>query len=368
MNDLTVLSHQSVRDIARGAAVLSTGGGGDPYIGRLMAEQAIADNGPVALIDPADLPDEAFVILVGMIGAPAVIVEKLPAADQATQVLAAAAAYLGRPLTHIGCIEAGGINSMIPIAAAARARLPLIDADGMGRAFPEIQMLLPTLEGIPATPMILADEKGNTLIINAIDNHWSEQFARPATVQMGGSAMMALYPMSGRQIKSAMVPKTLSLAYRIGRRIDHARQTHADPVAAVIDEMNGFELLSGKIIDVARRTTAGFVRGQARIDGVDRWRGQQITLDFQNEHLLARRNDHVVASTPDLICVLDSDTAEPVTTESMRYGQRVSVLGVPCLPRWRRPDGLALVGPRYFGYDHDYVAVEQIADNSAIKA
>ena len=38
-------------------------------------------------------------------------------------------------------IEAGGVNSLLPLALAARLGLPVIDADGMGRAFPELQMV-----------------------------------------------------------------------------------------------------------------------------------------------------------------------------------------------------------------------------------
>jgi DUF917 family protein len=67
----------------------------------------------------------------------------------------------------------------------------------------------------------------------------------------------------------------------------------------------------------------------------------------------------VLASVPDLIIVLDSETAEPVTTEDIRYGFRVTVISAPCDPRWRTPAGLALVGPRYFGYDFDYRPVEE---------
>ncbi|ONI88984.1 hypothetical protein ALI144C_05640 [Actinosynnema sp. ALI-1.44] len=61
-----------------------------------------------------------------------------------------------------------------------------------------------------------------------------------------------------------------------------------------------------------------------------------------------------MTSTPDLICVLDNETGEPVTTEGMRYGNRVAVLGVPCDSRWATEEGLRLTGPRAFGYDHDY--------------
>ena len=60
-----------------------------------------------------------------------------------------------------------------------------------------------------------------------------------------------------------------------------------------------------------------------------------------------------------LITVLDVETGEPITTEALRYGFRVAVLGIPCDSRWRTPDGLRLVGPGYFGYSIEYVPVEQ---------
>ena len=37
--------------------------------------------------------------------------------------------------------EVGGMNSIEPLLVGARLGLPVIDADGMGRAFPELQVL-----------------------------------------------------------------------------------------------------------------------------------------------------------------------------------------------------------------------------------
>ena len=58
------------------------------------------------------------------------------------------------------------------------------------------------------------------------------------------------------------------------------------------------------------------------------------------------------------ITVIDSHTAQTVTTERLRYGQRVSVIAFPCDPIWRSPRGLEIAGPRAFGYDFEYVPVE----------
>lgn len=357
----TFLDEAGLVDLASGAAVLGSGGGGDPYVGRLLAQRAIELNGPVEVVGPQDLPDDAFVLLVGMMGAPSVIVEKLPSGSETREVIAAVEHAVGRKVTHIAGVEVGGINSMIPIAAAAINGLPLVDADGMGRAFPELQMLLPTLDRIATTPMALADEKGNVVTLRTHTNAWAERLARTATVEMGASATMAMYPMTGAQVRQSLIPGTLGLAREIGRALRECRDEHGDPAAALRQVMSGVELCRGKITDVTRRTEGGFMRGTATLLGLDEWQGSQLQLEFQNEHLVARRDGEVVASVPDLICIVDAADGTPVTTESLRYGFRVAVIGAPCHARWRTPEGLALVGPGYFGYDHDFRPVEELA-------
>jgi DUF917 family protein len=346
-------------DLAIGAAILGTGGGGNPYIGTLLAKQAIREYGPVELVAVEEVPDDALVVPSAMMGAPTVMVEKIPRGDEIIRAFEALQDYLGRSITHTVSIEAGGLNSTTPFSVAARMDIPLVDADGMGRAFPEIQMVTPTMYGVSATPMALADEKGNTVILETIDNRWTERFARSVTIDMGASAMIALYSLSGRQLKEAMVPGTLGLAEELGRLLRETRASHADPVQAIVDRLAGFRIFKGKIADVERRTEAGFAKGEARIEGVGDDADSVLALRFQNEHLVAIRDGAIVASVPDLIVVLDAESGNPITTEELRYGYRVTVLATPCDSRWRTDAGLALAGPRYFGYDLDYVPVEE---------
>ena len=355
---MRLMHPENLEDLAVGAAVLGTGGGGDPYIGKLMAIQAIREYGPVQLMSPDELDDDALVVPSAMMGAPTVMVEKIPSGQEIIHAFESLQAYLGRKIDATVSIEAGGLNSTTPFGVAAQMGIPLIDADGMGRAFPEIQMVTCTLHGVSATPMSLADDKGNSALLNTISNRWTETFARTVTVDMGASAMIALYAMSGKQLKEAMVPHTITLAETIGRAIREARANHADPVRAVLNLTDGFEIFKGKISDVERRTVAGFARGEASFQGIDEYEGSHLTLQFQNEHLVAIQDGEIVVSVPDLITVLDYETGEPITTEGLRYGFRTVILGMPCTPKWRTPEGLALVGPGYFGYDIDFVPVE----------
>lgn len=352
MREITL---DNLADIARGAGILGTGGGGDPHIGMLLAREAIREHGPVRVVDIADVPADATVVPISGMGAPTVLLERVPNGREELAALRALEKHLGRPATHIAPIEVGGVNSMLPIACAAQAGLPLVDGDAMGRAFPEAQMVLPGLIGVSNSPMALADDKGNTIIVEAVDNHAAERIARAVCVELGCQISCADTVLRGDQLADGLVPATLTLAERLGAAVREARAAHTDPVSAARTMLSGIPLLTGKVVDVGRRTEGGFARGRARLEGIGDDTGSVLELDFQNEHLLATRDGETVATTPDLICVLDSETGDPVTTESLRYGLRVSVLAAPCDPRWTSPGGLALAGPRYFGYESEYL-------------
>ncbi|MEV4318892.1 DUF917 domain-containing protein [Actinocrispum sp. NPDC049592] len=342
-----------VDDIARGAAILGAGGGGDPYTGRLLAEAAIEQHGPVSVVDIVEVTPDAVVVPVSFMGAPTVSTEKLPSGQEAIVALRTLENVAGLKATHLVPIEIGGMNSVIPVAAAAETGLPLVDGDAMGRAFPEAHMVLPTLIGVSCTPMVIVDDKGNSMVLDTVTNQWAERIARAVCAEAGCSVFTVDTVLRGDQLADGLVPGTLGLAQRLGETV----RVSMDPVQSVVDTLGGRVLITGKVADVDRRTSGGFVRGEARIEGTGEDRGSVLRLSFQNEHLLAERDGELLTSTPDLICVLDNETGEPVTTEGMRYGNRVAVLGVPCDRRWRTPEGLRLTGPRAFGYDHDYVSI-----------
>jgi DUF917 family protein len=343
-----------LEDIATGGAILGTGGGGDPYIGKLMAQQAIRKHGPVRLVDVEGFSDDALIAPVCMMGAPTVMTEKLPQGEEIVIALRKLEKFVGRKVDGLLCGEAGGINSTTPFVAAAATGLPLIDGDGMGRAFPELQMTTFGMYGVSATPMALGDDKGNSVILETIDNHWTERLARSATVDMGGSALLAFYSMSGAVARKAIVRGTLSLCADLGRKLREARAQHADPIEVLRAALGAEIIFNGRVRDVLRRTVGGFARGEAEVEGLDDYRGHKLRIAFQNEFLIVERDGETLLTTPDMVTLLEAETGNPVTADGMRYGIRVVALGYPCSHHWRTPKGLELVGPRYFGYDVDY--------------
>lgn len=357
---MRTLGIQEIEDIALGAALLGAGGGGDPYIGKLVALGAVKECGSVTLLDPEEIPDDALIVSIAMMGAPTILGEKAVGGLEYKALYETMSQYLGKKIFAFIPIEAGGVNSMLPIAACARLGLPLVDADGMGRAFPELQMVTFTIGGIEATPMALTDEKGNSVIFRTISNKWTEDLARAVTMSCGGSVSVCLYPVTGAQLKQYAVKNIVTRSQKLGEAIRTVKDIPGrTPEEHFFDFSNGYKLFRGKIADVMRETRGAFNFGKVVLDGIGEYRGHGAFVEFQNENLLASVDGKIVATVPDLICLVDMETFRPVTTDALKYGKRVLLIGLKCFEMWRTPAGLKLVGPRYFGCDTDYIPLEE---------
>ena len=219
--------------------------------------------------------------------------------------------------------------------------------------------------GVPGAPMAVSNEWGDSALIETADNRMLEWLARGLTIRMGGTSFIAEYAMDGATAKRTSVPGTLSLAIEIGACIRGAREAHADPFAALLKLLPstpyafGKIIFQGKIANLRRENTQGFAKGYARLAGLEGWTGT-MEIEIQNENLVARHDGEIKAIVPDLICVLDSETAEPITTETLRYGQRVTVMAVAVPPIMRTPEALAVFGPPGFGIDAPFTPIETL--------
>jgi DUF917 family protein len=349
------LDESNLRALAVGCAILGAGGGGDTKVGLLWALNAVREHGPVPVVDLDELEDDQLVMPCGGIGAPTVGIEKIDRGDEVLRIRPYVEELWGKPVVALLAAEIGGTNGMAPAAWGAVAGLPVVDADGMGRAFPEVPQVTMAVAGVSHNPAVMTDERGNVVIFRGIDGHWMERMERALAVEFGGQASSSEYQMTVAQAKTATVRGSVSLAVRIGQVLAEAEH---DPVAALAQAIDAAVLIAGKVVDVERRTTAGFVRGQVTVEGLGDDAGRTVRLEIQNENLVAIEGDVVHAMVPDIITVIDTEAGSAIQTERVRYGQRVSVIAFPCDPIWRTEAGLALAGPRAFGYDLEYVPVE----------
>jgi DUF917 family protein len=312
----------------------------------------------VSLLDPLDLADDDLVAVVSNMGAPLVGQERLTDPRTIARAVTMMEAYLGRRFRAVMSLEIGGGNAIQPFMAAALLDRPVVDADCMGRAFPEAQMTSFAIHDLRMDPLVLVDVRDNAVIVaQAASWKWMERLSRTACVAVGSIAATCKAPRTGKEVKECGILYSTSKAIRLGRTVQAARRAHGDPVAALVETEHGRLLFTGKIADVARRATEGFLRGTATVDGLGDFRGGRFELAFQNEFAVGWLDGIPCVTTPDLICVLDSVSGDAVGTETLRYGQRVSVIALPAPPVLLTPKGLAHVGPRAFGYDLDFQSV-----------
>ena len=263
--------------------------------------------------------------------------------------------YLGRPFRAVMSVEIGGGNAIQPFLVAAEMDLPVIDADAMGRAFPEAQMTSFAIGDLAMFPLTLADIRDNEVIITrAASWKWMERISRKACTEVGSIAATCKAPRSGREVKDWGILYTVTKAIGIGRAVEAARASHGDPIEAVLAREGGQRLFQGKVTDIARRTTEGFLRGGASVEGLDGDRGHDFRLEFQNEYAVGFLDGEPHVTVPDIITVMDSLSGEAIGTETLRYGQRVTVIVLPSPEVLTTPKGLEHVGPRAFGYDLDF--------------
>lgn len=352
MRQLTV---NDLEYLALGSAILGSGGGGDPAYDLLMARHEMEKYGPVTLLDLDDLNPDDLIVPVGFMGAPLVCIEKLPCGREFEELLRILEETLKRKPSAILSAEIGGANAFTPLTIAGRLNLPVVDADTLGRAFPQLQMSSCNLMGVPIAPAYLADSLGNTVMLNVSDANTLEKMARHVTVAMGSSCAVAMYLMDGTQAKQCVIPGSVSQAIAIGRCIHEARVRSVDPIKALLQEVGGVVLGTGSIVDINQSIKDGFLEGTATIMDKDGC----IDLLYQNEYLLARQQEKVLATTPDILMLMEVENGTPITSESLRYGLRVALVALPAPKIWQTPEGLKLVGPRFFGYEVDYVPITQ---------
>ena len=355
----------TLQDLSSGSVFLATGGGGDPYVAYLATEQVLKKHGHANLISIDDLADDAFVVAIGSVGAPTVSLELMQSIDEPSKALKAYEKHIGRKIDAVVSFEIGGANSLIPIIAAAEQSIPIVDGDGMGRALPEAQMMTFSIGNIPSTPSLAIDYEGNEVIFNTSSTRTYERHIRSITQAMGGMVTTVEHPMTGRELKQAIIPDTVSFSIELGRVL----RLHRGNAHAIITPLNRLfkqslygifcHLFTGKIVDYTTSIIGGYDIGIVTIESFN-GRGPQLTINIKNEYLVATIGEQIVASVPDLITVVDYETSTPINAERLRFGQRVTVFGTGCPDFYRQTQSLKVVEPRCFGFDFDFVPLENL--------
>lgn len=358
------IRRSDVTAFALGSAILGCGGGGNSYYGQLVAQRMLSADAAVRVIDVDEMPPDSFAITPAVVGAPLVALEKPPSMIALRAGLDSLTRQVHGKVTAFFAAEIGGLQCIFPLLLAARAGLPLLDGDGMGRAFPELQMTTFAIYGTtPGLPHALSSDRGMLPFPPISHDPPSpgeppgirfERAVRKVCTEEGGLIYLTS-AFDQKSLSRTLVRGSISLALRIGCAIQSVREAASDPVAAIVAAGDGRKLIAGKILDVERQFRSGHDWGTVRIDGVDEDRGRAAEIAFKNEYLIAKVDGDVALTVPDLIMLAETETGIPVSTDILRPGLRVTVLGMQASPLLKTAAALRSVGPGAFGYTLAYV-------------
>jgi len=362
-----VIKNEEIRDIIKGATFLGAGGGGSLRDGlRLLEELASAGKDEFKIVDPEEMDETRWAVMVAGIGAPKALEEGNfgPEALVAFSTMQKISFLSGKNIGYLMAGELGGFNTMVPLYTAALMDVPVIDADGNGRAVPELATGLYPIYNIPPVPLVMAGNNGDAMIIilnDPSDHHAAENIARHVSMAYGMSAAFCTWIVDRKMIEEYLVPKSITTCKNVGNVLRDADNS-AELTKRLQALLDARELFIGEISSIEMKTEGGFDFGITNINGVDAYSGKSLSISVKNENILARDgSDNVIATVPDLICLVNLESMTPLTNAETKKGQVVGIYGVSAPAKW-------LETPLGFGcwkhilekleYHGDYVSVK----------
>jgi DUF917 family protein len=363
---MRTLTLEDVKDVLAGFAVLGSGGGGSAAAALERVEATYRGGFAFRLAGLDELGPSARLACMGGIGALAVgqneAYDRLPRAEKHAAFLAieTLAAYLGAELDALMTAEIGVEALSDAWCPAAELGLPLVDADPIGRAVPEIQHSLFNLHGVPITPQAVATEVGDTLIVTKVAcDERSEALLRAMAVASGDVVYALDHPGTVAELRRALIPGAISLTQSIGRALRAAAAEGGDAAAAAALAGGGCVRFRGTIAAAETESRGGFTCGETRVTGSGDDAGSDYRIWLKNENLMSWRDGTVDVTTPDVITLLDEHGEVLLNPCDEAVGRPVAVVAVPAPAQLRTDEALALLGPRGFGFPVDYAPLDQ---------
>ena len=373
MRKKVLQSRQEVEDFVRGCTFYGVGGGGLPENGINSIMSEIEKGNEVGWIDPNDVSDDAITVCPFLMGSIAPHTEEVKKEmdgfgltnpqftekEQLAKAMEELADYLGVKFEAMVPIELGGANTPGGIAAGALNGIPSVDGDYTGRAIPEILQTTPYIAKKKIWPVSSFDAYGNKVIIDDVVNHrMVERIGKLIASGSYGLAGQAGFVLTGKEMKDLVVKGTMSECLELGKLIRESRENGLNPVDKTIKFLKGHLMATGKVVKKETDDKLGYYWGTYTIEGIGEFKNNEYKVWFKNENHMMWENEEPIITSPDVITIVDSKTGEPYPNPLLDVGAEVSVIGVKSREVFNNERGLSVLGPRYFGYDVDYISVD----------
>lgn len=310
---------EDVSALVTGATLLGCGGGGDPRPYFHVLNGCLGPDG-VQIYSP-DRFQESLIVPIGFVGATTAELEKLPGGDELPGAVNALLRWCGKSVDAVMSIEGGGVNGLSGLIASLQAGLPYVDADLMGRAMPRLDQFSWSALNRRITPCALCEPGGRIVVFDHVDAAALERQVRALLSASGGWAALALCPAPAAGLASSAILGSTRLALALGRRHESLPEAAA---RATVESVMGAVVIGAGLVHGIDRTSGPAMRSSLSI--IDEENGDVIRIEGASEYLLALVNGKAMAATPDLICVLDRRTCQPLSVGQVRTGTEVLVI------------------------------------------
>lgn len=354
---------EQVRDFVRGATILGTGGGGDPNEGLRLLEKVLSEGKKIKLVSLSEIDKESIIVVpyyVGTIAPDAKTRKPVRIQEPIKIAFREMERILGRKISAVLASELGGFNASLALYMGAYMDLPVVDGDLLGRAAPELHQCTVHIFGISMYPSVIVSETGNKVVIyeySDIDDY--EAIARYLSVLSGRFVAVVDTPLRIEDAEKAVIKNTMSICIKVGEAVRIARSKKIDPVEEVRKILDGWKIFEGIVESYQYRDEKGFLKGEAIVRGGGKYSGMKLKTWIMNEHLMVWINDKPVVMAPDLIMFLN-DEGEGITNSELKEGMKVNVIASRAPEVWRTENGLKYFSPRRFGFDIDYIPIEEL--------
>ena len=267
--------------------------------------------------------------------------------------------YLHKEPVAYLCLELGPRYVEV-LHHAAVAGKPLLDADTIGRAVPEITMSKLSLNNANLMGTVLTSHFGDVAILKRVMSiQRLEDIVRSFAIASGGGAGMAV-AMNGREMKKVLVKGSLSRCLNLGRELRKVPKDDPAGLQKLIHlKMGGRLLFRGQITGIKRRPKQGHLYGEYLLRGTKEFSGHVFRMWFKNENHMSWMDEKPNATSPDILTLYDPEAGRGLWNwEKIPKDHDLYVFGIPCDNFWRTKRGIGLLGPQAFGFKEEYVPVE----------
>ncbi|WP_250656227.1 DUF917 family protein [Alkalimarinus coralli] len=323
------LDRDAVENIAKGACFLGSGGGGPLSITPAIIDNIFKCADKVEVVEMDEVADSAGIAIAAGMGSPQGATGMT--FDTAASVAFNAVADQYGSLDYVAAVEVGAANSVVPMLVAVQNNIPLVDANGAGRAVPTLPSTTYAQSGVPATPAVLSavGVPGNPTVTcpsgysaEEVED-WAQQVltTNPNFTKYNSGAV-ALWAFNGKKLNEGSGPTatavggSLELAESIGGALDSLT-----PVESVTEVLKGaghkYNFLgTGKVIAVKEESVGALDGGLVQVSmdsGI-------LELPYLNEFLGAfswNTTNPIYILGPDMICCMTPD-GEPLSNPSIK--------------------------------------------------